>query len=109
MDEKVLDYVVGEFVRNNITWITGPNDQRIALKNVTIGELYHVMMDYNGKHMDVRERILSYISKFTSQYELNNKIDEIDDNVKNLNDKINVLIDALSIIDQKIEKLSGLK
>lgn len=109
LDGTILDYIVNIFISRGMTWNYGVTDQRKALQNVTIGEMYDRMLKYTGVNMDARDDILKQLSfamarNETEKNDIAKELKEMKDDIKNLNDKLTVLIDALSIIDQKVSK-----
>lgn len=116
-DDITLETIIAIFIEKTLYWktvINGENktlseesELRNCLKDVTIRFFHDIIIKYHKINDDARSRLLSQISVAIARNEINNlnkKINDIDTQIKNLTDKFTVLIDALSIIDQKIDK-----
>ena len=76
-------------------------------RKLTVKEIFDIINESDYKEEERNSRILSQISIILMKNDIDNlskETREIKEDIKNLNDKFTVLIDALSIIDQKITK-----
>lgn len=120
-DDITLETIISIFIEKTLYWKTSINGEDKAfsekfelkncLKDVTIRQFHYIIItNYHQIDDNARSLLLSQISIAITKNDINNlnkKVDDIDIQLKNLTDKFNVLIDALSIIDQKINKPQG--
>lgn len=117
LDEVNVQFIVSIFIEND--WeVTFENDyikttlaskQKLEeyFRKLTVKEIFDIINESDYDEDERNSRVLSQISIILMKNDIDNlskETREIKEDVKNLNDKLTVLIDALSIIDQKITK-----
>ena len=114
LDEVNVQFIVSIFIEND--WVFNTDDNKTLenkneleeyFRKLTVKEIFDIINESDYKEEERNSRILSQISIILMKNDIDNlskETREIKEDIKNLNDKFTVLIDALSIIDQKITK-----
>lgn len=113
VDKSTLYYFAEICVNNKISW--NHNGKKYAdkdgiimiFKDLTLVRIYNCVFASTGIDPALKNFILTSLTNVGIKNDINKlskEVGEMKDDIKNLNDKLAVLIDALTTIDQKITK-----
>lgn len=109
-NESTLNYFAQVCVKNNVTWkyknklYSDVDSIKMIFRNFSLQIIYY---NVSKRVFDPLEKnfLLNFLLNAGTKNDikkLSKEVDEIKNDIQNLNDKFAVLIDALTIIDQKI-------